>query len=131
MGFFLREDFFMYNDDNDLCFRIKKMGYKVYFYPTDVIHLGGATALKLGKTVGKNPQIEKWQIESQAIYFRKNYGLGIVLSNLLFIFIYDFLKAVKDAFRFRKTPSMSERFSHMRQVVSINMKTGFGQKSIH
>ena len=50
MGFFLREDFFMYNDDNDLCFRIKKLGYKVTYYPVDCIHLGGATAKKMAKT---------------------------------------------------------------------------------
>ena len=53
MGFFLREDFFMYNDDNDLCLRIKKLGYKVTYYPVDCIHLGGATTKKMTKTSKK------------------------------------------------------------------------------
>ena len=72
MGFFLREDFFMYNDDNDLCLRIKRLGYKVTYYPVDCIHLGGATAKKMARTTKAGVQVEKFQIESQAIYYRKN-----------------------------------------------------------
>ena len=53
-GFFLREDFFMYNDDNDLCLRIKRMGYRVTFYPVDCIHLGGANMKKAGMAAKKN-----------------------------------------------------------------------------
>ena len=97
MGFFLREDFFMYNDDNDLCFRIKKLGYKVTFYPVDCIHLGGATAKKMGVTTKKGAQVEKWQIESQAIYYRKNYNAGMVLWNLFLMELYDFLDAGQES----------------------------------
>lgn len=131
MGFFLREDYFMYNDDNDLCFRIKKLGYKVYFYPTDVVHLGGATALKMGKTVGKNPQIEKLQVESQAIYYRKNYHWGVALSSLLWTLLYDALKVVKRLFVHRADVSWKALFGHMGLVLSIYRKTGMGARSIH
>src|SRR5262249_20772767 len=91
MGFFLREDFFMYNDDNDLCLRIKKMGYKVTFYPVDCVHLGGANMAKMGKTSKKSSQNEGLQIESQAIYYRKNYHWGMVVWNLLLMELFDFL----------------------------------------
>lgn len=131
MGFFLREDFFMYNDDNDLCLRIKKMGYKVFFYPTIVIHLGGATAMKMGKTTAQGIQIEKLQIESQAIYYRKNYSPAMVVWNLFLMLLSNFLKAVKRLFVHRDGDGVEEMFGRMKLIVSIYLRTGFGRKAIH
>lgn len=35
------ENFFMYIEDMEFCFRIKKLGFSVYYYPqTNVVHLG-------------------------------------------------------------------------------------------
>lgn len=66
---FMDEQFFMYYEEVDLCYRIKKTGCKIYFLPrVEVIHHGGGSAK---------------QIESEAIYqrlkskikfFRKHYG---------------------------------------------------------
>ena len=130
-GFFLREDYFMYNDDNDLCFRIKKLGYKVCFYPTDVIHLGGATAKKMTK-VTRDAQIEKYMIESQAIYFRKNYRLSVVVWNYLLLLLYDILKTIKNSLgRGRGGSSAGEFREHMCLVRSVYSNTRFGEKAIH
>jgi GT2 family glycosyltransferase len=41
------EDFFMYGEDIDWCYRMKKEGWKVYYYPqTEVIHYKGESALR-------------------------------------------------------------------------------------
>lgn len=40
-------DYFMYTEEVDLCFRIKKLGYKIYYLPDwEIIHLGGASSSK-------------------------------------------------------------------------------------
>lgn len=39
------EDYFMYVEEVDLCFRIKKLGYKVQYLPKwNIVHLGGASS---------------------------------------------------------------------------------------
>jgi N-acetylglucosaminyl-diphospho-decaprenol L-rhamnosyltransferase len=129
MGFFLREDFFMYNDDNDLCFRIKKLGYKAFFCPVDCIHLGGATAQKMTKTKGK--QVEKWQIESEAIYYRKNYHWGVVVWNLFLMELFDFLLLIKKLLFMKRNLPFKDLFAHMALVWSIHLETGLGSKRIH
>ena len=52
---FLDESFFMYGEDTDLCWRIKKGGWKVYFYPgTKVVHQGGVSIKKReNKSIGR------------------------------------------------------------------------------
>ena len=41
------EDYFMYGEDLDLCFRIKSAGYKVFYTPaTSIIHFKGESALR-------------------------------------------------------------------------------------
>jgi len=131
MGFFLREDFFMYNDDNDLCLRIKTMGYKVTYYPVDCIHLGGATAKKMAKTTKRGTQVEKLQIESQAIYYRKNYHWGMVVWNLILMELFDFLTLIKKLLFMKRDLPFKDLFGHMALVLSVHIKTGLGSRSIH
>ena len=130
MGFFLREDFFMYNDDNDLCLRIKKLGYKVTYYPVDCIHLGGAPRKKWPRPQ-RQAQIEKFQIESQAIYYRKNYHWGMVVWNLFLMELFDFLMLIKKLLFMKRDLPFKDLFDHMALVWSIHFKTGLGSKSIH
>ena len=121
----------MYNDDNDLCFRIKKLGYKVTYYPVDCIHLGGATAKKMAKTTKAGTQVEKFQIESQAIYYRKNYHWGMVVWNLVLMELFDFLTLIKKLLFMKRNLPVKDLFEHMALVWSIHFKTGLGSKSIH
>jgi GT2 family glycosyltransferase len=41
----LDEGFFMYAEETDFCFRVKKAGWQIFFSPTaEIIHLGGASS---------------------------------------------------------------------------------------
>jgi len=44
----MNEDYVMYWDDTDWCFRIKKAGWKIYYIPlTKITHYGGAGGAQL------------------------------------------------------------------------------------
>lgn len=55
--------FFFYAEETDLCYRFKKKGGKIYYYPhTSIYHLGGATTDKNLLFKYKNQSIAKIQI---------------------------------------------------------------------
>lgn len=48
------EGYFMYSEEVDWCYRFKKAGWKIFFNPAaKIIHLGGASAAKLGSQRAK------------------------------------------------------------------------------
>jgi len=64
------EQFYMYYDDIDWCYRIKKRGWKIYFIPlAQIIHHGGQSA-------GLNMAEMRIQgYKSRHKFFRKHYGI--------------------------------------------------------
>jgi GT2 family glycosyltransferase len=66
------EDFFMYYEDTELCFRLKRIGYKIIWYPyTSIIHYAGASGQK-----SKDADYVTLEIyhRSKYLYFRKFHG---------------------------------------------------------
>src|SRR6185295_455570 len=61
--------FFLYFEEVDHCYRARKAGWPVVYYPdTQVLHIGGESAESVAKlTVGR--QILESQIESELLYF--------------------------------------------------------------
>ncbi len=100
------EDFYMYGEDLDLCYRIQKVGYKVfYFHETQIIHYKGestrrssidetkyfydAMHLFVKKHLSTSFLVEL--ILRGAIVFRKLFAfLGRIRYTLLFVFL-DFI----------------------------------------
>lgn len=89
----LDENIFMYGEEVDWCYRIKKAGYKVFFtHATKIIHIGRGS-----QTVGPNSYIGEYQ---GVLYFYRKYksrlSLQIVrlllkMGALLRIIVFGFL----------------------------------------
>ncbi|HYA12804.1 MAG TPA: glycosyltransferase family 2 protein [Syntrophales bacterium] len=63
------EDFFLYGEDEDLCFRIRKLGYEIgYIEEAVVIHLGG-------QSERQSTSAEKWakKVRAEYLFYRKHY----------------------------------------------------------
>jgi GT2 family glycosyltransferase len=88
----LDERFYFYMEETDFCYRLKKTGGKVYFFPgSEIIHLDGASTENVQWFKFKNQTIAKIQ------FFQKHAGRGlkffVLLSSyylgiLLRIFVY-------------------------------------------
>jgi len=72
------EDYFMYGEDIDLCYKIKKAGYKIYYTPqTTAIHFKGEST----KRSNINHVYEFYH--AMNVFVEKRYGSGTFLSSLL------------------------------------------------
>ncbi len=71
---FMDERFFMYYDEVDLCYRLKKSGGKIYFLPQiKIIHHSRRSSKQIPDTC------HRWQLQSKMRFFAKHYGkLGII-----------------------------------------------------
>jgi len=65
---YLDEQFFAYQEDADFCFRARKAGWKIFYYPpAQVTHFGGLG----GSRVHPYRSIYEWH-KSYFLYYRKN-----------------------------------------------------------
>jgi GT2 family glycosyltransferase len=81
MGLF-DEDFFMYGEELDFCYRAWIAGYKVYYWPcTTVYHVKGGTVAKVGK--GSPPPILLYhQYKNRLCSYLKNLSSKQLLKTL-------------------------------------------------
>lgn len=80
------EDFFMYGEDIDLCYRIKEAGRKIYFYPeATVLHLKGQSGLHTA-----NRKIIYHFYNSMIIFYKKHYAkkYNIFVNGFIYLGIY-------------------------------------------
>lgn len=69
--------FFLYYEEVDLCMRIKRNGYSIWYWPDIVVvHLGGESSrqmrsLEMSRTGG---QLILWRMRSMLLYYRKYHG---------------------------------------------------------
>jgi GT2 family glycosyltransferase len=79
------EEFFMYGEETDWCYRFRREGWKVSFVPlADIVHLGGASSRQVAQRM-------TLQLSSSILYFlrkhrgRARYVLGCALTAFFFL----------------------------------------------
>ena len=95
----LDEDYFMYSEEVDWCFRIQRGGWQIHYYPaSEIFHIGGASA-----SMNSLRQLSLLY-KNKILFFTKNYGYlmaislryGLVLANCFGIFRRFFYRNGKD-----------------------------------
>lgn len=77
------ERFFMYSEEVDWCYRFARAGWKLRYFPgADTIHLGGASAARLG---GKRALIKD---RSSIRYMRKHWSKPALLAGYLMMLLF-------------------------------------------
>jgi GT2 family glycosyltransferase len=62
-------DYFMYTEEVDLCFRIHRAGWKLFWLPqSEIIHYGGQSTRQAA------PRMFQSLYQTKILFFRKNYG---------------------------------------------------------
>lgn len=120
--------FFMYCEEVDHCHATRKAGWQVTYYPTPVVHLGGESAKSDAEISKQGRQIKSLQIESELLYFRKNFGLPGVITHLVLTSISNALNIVKGALRVAPLSVHRSHFKHSWLTWQLFFRTSLGTR---
>lgn len=86
----LDEQYFMYSEETDICYRMNKAGYRVMFYPeAEIIHYWGRSVVSLDNEEIYSDSAIKYLLESKYYFFKKNYGyIWLILLEIVDIAFY-------------------------------------------
>lgn len=122
--------YFLYSEEVDHCFAVKKAGWQVMYYAdSTVVHIGGESAKSDGKVTISGKQLSVLQAESELLYFRKYHGLFTCIIHLFLILLADFLQLLKDLIRF-KLRFNSHFFANSRLALVSAFKTKMGSTPV-
>lgn len=114
------EDYFMYGEDLDLCFRIKKSGYKIFYYPeVTTIHFKGESTRKTHLSYVNN------FYGAMIIFVRKNFtGAPRIFSSFLQMGIYwrSFFSYVKRVIRYLIYPFIDIILLYASLILSVEIR---------
>jgi GT2 family glycosyltransferase len=125
---YLDEEFFMYSEEEDWCYRAKRKGWRVFYMPgASVVHFQGASAVKMGKAsleqlfASKFMLLKKHRGKIYAEFYRVIMilvlGLSIFLGSIFMLFFSHRLQGER----------ISQKMTYRRSVLRICLK-GFNEK---
>ena len=122
--------YFLYFEEVDHCRAVKAAGWTVDYFPdTTVVHIGGESAKSDSKLTSTSAQISDLQVESEMLYFRKQYGRSGVWSALVLASIADVVLALKLVLRNRSTRGMGGYARHIGVSWSLFRRTAWATRS--
>ena len=121
--------YFLYSEEIDHCFAAKKAGWKVTYFPdTSVVHIGGESARSEGELTKAGRQINSLQIESELLYFRKNYGLLTAILSVFLNTLADGIQIIKYLIKFRHPKGIFQHLAHTLLVCKFFIITRMGKQ---
>ena len=100
----LDSNYFMYFEETDLCYRVKRLGVRVTYFPdVRIIHFHGESAKSQREEKVVSKTIVSYFYESQYYFFRKNYGFWSMVAMSLLDLIYGIALVVRNAMRKNQT----------------------------
>lgn len=94
----LDEQFFMYGEDIDLCFRIKQAGYQIIYYPkASIIHYKGGSSKKKRTKIIYDFHNAMWLFYKK--HYFNEYNIGISLLVCIGIWVKYVLELIKNFLR--------------------------------
>ncbi|MFQ6082774.1 MAG: glycosyltransferase family 2 protein [Methanosarcinales archaeon] len=85
------EKYFVYGDDEDLCYQALKQNYKIIYEPKAIAYHEHA------KTIGKNSRLSLYHFVRNRLYFSKKYGnFKILILNIYWVFKTHYWRILKD-----------------------------------
>jgi GT2 family glycosyltransferase len=125
----LDENYFMYFEDTDWCYRIAKAGWEIVFLPkAEVIHLGGVSAAKSNRGLFYDKTLTKELFHSLFYYFGKFHGGFSVLILKIFIPLSLIMRALKWIFAFMFHRIDEKEFSYKMRSFSQMIKYCFATR---
>ena len=121
--------YFLYSEEVDHCFTVKKAGWEVIYYPyTTVVHIGGESAKSDGEISQSGRQLEALQIESELLYFRKNHGLLATLADVMLMTLADVIVVIKQLIRWKRRACVAPYWRHTLLVWLLFQRTRWGSR---
>ncbi len=126
----LDEAFFLYNEEVEWSYRIKKAGYKSVFLPdSNIIHLFGySTRQRVQKQTVNKLLIERYR--GMFYYFQKHYGRTklnmlriLVLQGFGFRWLFTYIKLLKSPKD--KKEKLKQDLSIIRRIISVSRLNNF------
>lgn len=122
--------YFLYSEEVDHCFSIKKAGWKVvYFSESDVVHTGGESAKSVSAISNVSRQVPELQIESELLYFRKNHGVLGLFAHIFMSNFADIIQVIKDTIRLRGLSTILFNLKRIYSFWHLFILTSFATKS--
>jgi GT2 family glycosyltransferase len=120
--------FFMYSEEVDLCRRIKKAGYQVWYWPDiQVIHIGGESSRQVKNvelSSSGSTQLVLWRMRSTLLYYRKHHGAKVWLTKWLELAFYrlSYLRNRLSRDPLRRSSSRTSRLRNLATSIRVAWK---------
>lgn len=124
--------YFLYYEEVDHCKRVKEAGWQVIYFPdTSVVHIGGESAKSAGNLSENGRQLSVLQIESELLYFRKQFGIFGTILHLLLATLGNLYLFLKDILKNRTALLAIVHLKHLFLTFRLFKATAWGRKSTH